>query len=426
MPKEYWGEIKDPVHGYVYITQEEKAIVDSYAVQRLHRLRQLAGAEYVYPGANHTRFEHSIGVMYLAGRVVSNPNLSRYINEDEAETERIAALLHDVGHGPFSHVFEYLLTKDLDKTHEDLTTWVIQKSELSDIIKKIGYDPREIGKLAVGKLQKPKKAFLDQIISSTIDVDKQDFIVRDTYHTGAEYGYIDIFRLIHMLDVLGENLAVEVGALSALESLLIARIESFKSIYFHRVGRAAQIMLAKAMDKANEELGLTRFKTPEQYLAMDDYTVYTMLKNSKKSRKIIEDLENRRMLKCAYEKTFYEKDTMVSNIFNRETYRRQLQSEIAEEANVDTDMVMIDVPTVPSVPYEHSVLTENMEITAFYKTPEGKKIPQRLSEISKIFDTLRGFMNILRVYTPQEQRESVKKAAERILGRIPSSVKISY
>jgi HD superfamily phosphohydrolase len=410
----------------VYITQEEKAIVDSYAVQRLHRLRQLAGAEYVYPGANHTRFEHSIGVMYLAGRVVSNPNISKYINEDEAETERIAALLHDVGHGPFSHVFEYLLTKDLDKTHEDLTTWVIQKSELSDIIKKIGCDPREIGKLAVGKLQKPKKAFLDQIISSTIDVDKQDFIVRDTYHTGAEYGYIDIFRLIHTLDILGENLAVEVGALSALESLLIARIESFKSIYFHRVGRAAQIMLATAMDKANEELGLTRFKTPEQYLAMDDYTVYTMLKNSKKSRKIIQDLENRRMLKCAYEKTFYEKDTMVSNIFSRETYRRQLQSEIAEEANVETEMVTIDVPTVPSVPYEHSVLTENMEITAFYRTPEGKKIPQRLSEISKIFDTLRGFMNILRVYTPQQQRDSVRKAAEKILGRIPSSAKISY
>ena len=156
MPKEYWGEIKDPVHGYVYITREEKAIIDSYPVQRLHRLRQLAGAEYVYPGANHTRFEHSVGVMYLAGRVVSNPNISQHISEEEAETERIAALLHDVGHGPFSHVFEYLLTKDLDKTHEDLTTWIIQKSELSDIIKKAGYNPQDIGRLAVGKLQKPK------------------------------------------------------------------------------------------------------------------------------------------------------------------------------------------------------------------------------------------------------------------------------
>jgi len=426
MPKEYWGEIKDPVHGYVYITQEEKTIIDSYPVQRLHRLRQLAGAEYVYPGANHTRFEHSVGVMYLAGMVISNPNISQHVNEDETEIIRIAALLHDVGHGPFSHVFEYLLTKNLDKTHEDLTTWIIQKSELSDMIKKAGYSPQEIGELAVGKLHKPKKAFLDQIISSTVDVDKQDFIVRDTYHTGAEYGYIDIFRLIYTLDVLGENLAVEIGALSALESLLIARIESFKSIYFHRVGRAAQIMLAMAMDKANEELGLTRFKTPEQYLAMDDYTVYTMLKNCKKSKNIINDLENRRMLKCAYEKTFYEKDTMISNIFSRENYRRQLQLEIAEEANVETNVVMIDVPTVPSVPYEHSVLTESMEIPVFYKTPEGKKIPQRLSEISKIFETLRGFMNILRVYTTAEEREKVSEAAAKILGRIPSSAKISY
>ena len=185
-------------------------------------------------------------------------------------------------------------------------------------------------------------------------------------------------------------------------------------------------MLATAMDKANEELGLTKFKTPEQYLAMDDYTVYTMLKNCKKSKKIIDDLENRRMLKCAYEKTFYEKDTMVSNIFSRETYRRQLRSEIAEEAKVETSMVLIDVPTVPSVPYEHSVLTENMEIAAFYRTPEGNKIPQRLSEISKIFDTLRGFMNIIRVYTTEEQRENVGMAAAKILGRVPSSAKISY
>jgi HD superfamily phosphohydrolase len=426
MPREYWGEIKDPVHGYVYITQEEKTIIDSYAVQRLHRLRQLAGAEYVYPGANHTRFEHSVGVMYLAGMVISNPNISQHVNEDETEIIRIAALLHDVGHGPFSHVFEYLLTKNLDKTHEDLTTWIIQKSELSDMIKKAGYSPQEIGELAVGKLHKPKKAFLDQIISSSVDVDKQDFIVRDTHHTGAEYGYIDIFRLIHTLDVVDGNLAVEIGALSALESLLIARIESFKSIYFHRVGRAAQIMLATAMDKANEELGLTRFKTPEQYLAMDDYTVYTMLKNCSKSKGIIKDLENRRLLKCAYEKTFYEKDTMISNIFSRENYRKQLRAEIAEEADVQMETVTIDVPTVPSVPYEHSVLTETMEIPVFYKTPEGKKIPQKLSEISRIFDTLRGFMNILRVYTTAEQREKVGKAATKILGRIPSSAKISY
>jgi HD superfamily phosphohydrolase len=426
VPRAYWGEIKDPVHGYVYITENEKEIIDSYPMQRLRRLRQLAGSEYVYPGANHTRFEHCVGVMYLAGKVVENPNVSRIVNDEEADLARVAALLHDVGHGPFSHVFEQLLIKNLDKTHEDITSWIVEKSELADKIAKMGCKPEEVARLAVGKLHMPGRAFLDQVISSAVDVDKQDFIVRDTFHTGAEYGFIDVFRLIHALDVLDENFAVELGALSALESFIIARIESFKSIYFHRVGRAAQIMLAIAMEKANAELGLTRFKTPEDYLAMDDYTVWTALKNCEESKRIIENLERRKMLKCAYERTFYEKDTMVSNIFGREAYRRQMQSEIAREADVEEEAVIIDVPTMPSVPYHHSALMESMEIPVFSKTQAGEKTLYRLSEISKIFETLKGFVNIMRVYTDEANREKVEKATTKILGKIPSAAKISY
>jgi HD superfamily phosphohydrolase len=426
MGKAYWGVIKDPVHGYVYITENEKEIIDTYPMQRLRRLRQLAGSEYVYPGANHTRFEHCVGVMYLAGKVTENPNLSRIISDEEADTIRLSGLLHDVGHGPFSHVFEQLLIRDLEKTHEDITSWIIAESEINDKIAQAGFNPDEVSKLAVGKLHKPGKAFWDQIISSGVDVDKQDFIVRDTYHTGAEYGFIDVFRLIHALDVLGEDLAVELGALSALEAFMIARIESFKSIYFHRVGRAGQIMLAMAMEKANEELGLTAFKTPEEYLAMDDYTVWSALKKCEKSKQIIDDLERRRMLKCAYERTFYEKDALVSNIFGREAYRRQVQDEIAREAGVEPEAVIIDVPTVPSVPYHHAVLTESMEIPVFSRSQSGEKTLQRLSEISKIFETLKGFINILRVYTDETNRERVEQATVKILGKIPTTAKISY
>jgi HD superfamily phosphohydrolase len=426
VPKVYWGEIKDPVHGYVYITEEAKNIIDTYPMQRLRRLRQLAGSEVVYPGANHTRFEHCLGVMYLAGKVLENPNISSLASDEEADMCRISALLHDVGHGPFSHVFEQLLIKDLEKTHEDITSWIIEKSELGDNLSKMGYKPQEVGALAVGKLHKADKAFLDQIISSAVDVDKQDFIVRDTYHTGAEYGFIDVYRLIHALDVLGENLAVELGALSALEAFMIARIESFKSIYFHRVGRAAQIMLATAMEKANSELGLTAFKTPEEYLALDDYTAWTALKRCKASKEIINNLERRRMLKCAYERTFYEKDTMISNIFGRESYRRQMQSEIAKEAGVNVESVIIDVPTVPSVPYHNAVLMESMEIPVFTKNQSGQKTPQRLSDFSKIFETLKGFMNILRVYTDATNRDRVEQATAKILGKIPSAAKISF
>jgi HD superfamily phosphohydrolase len=184
-------------------------------------------------------------------------------------------------------------------------------------------------------------------------------------------------------------------------------------------------MLAMAMDKADEELGLTRFKTPEEYLAMDDYTVWTMLRNCEKSNEIIKNLERRKLLKCAYEKTFYEKDAVVSSIFSRQAHREQLRADIAKEAGIKTESVIIDVPTVPSVPYHHSVLLEATEIPVFYKI-ENKKIPQRIGEISKIIETLKGFINILRVYTDEENRETASNAAVKILGDVPSTAKISY
>ena len=422
----YWGEIKDPVYGYVYITKAEKEIIDSFPVQRLRRLRQLAGTEFVYPGANHTRFEHSVGVMHLAGLLSENPNLSQILSEDETKIIRIAALLHDVGHGPFSHVFEHILTKFLNKTHEDMTAWIVQKSELKDVVGKCGFNANMIGELAVGALHKRGKAFMDQIIRSAVDVDKLDFIVRDTYHTGAQYGFVDIFRLIHMLDVLDENLTIDLGALSALESFILARIESFRSIYFHRVGRAVQIMLAMAMEEAKDELGLTDFKSPEQYLSLNDYVMWTMLKECEKSRAIMENLERRRLLKCVYDQTFYQRDKTVSSIFSVEEVRNQIRDQIASEADVEPTAVIIDVPTVPTVPYRHSIFMEPMEIPVFRKAHDGQKISQRLSEISGIFDALRGFINILRVYTDEKHRKKVGSAATKFLGKTPSSAKISY
>jgi len=174
------------------------------------------------------------------------------------------------------------------------------------------------------------------------------------------------------------------------------------------------------------DLGLTDFKTPEEYLAMDDYTVWTALKGCKKSKRIIEDLERRKMIKCAYERTFYEKDPMVMNIFSRDAYRKQLRQEIAEEAKVEPETVTIDVPTVPSVPNHHAMLAETVEIPVFHRTHTGEKVPQRLSEISRIFETLRGFINVLRVYTDEENRERVGRASSRILDKIPASARVSY
>ncbi|MEM1515306.1 MAG: HD domain-containing protein [Candidatus Bathyarchaeia archaeon] len=427
LKRKYWGEIKDPIYGYVYITEAEKRIIDSFPFQRLRRIKQLAGAEYVYPGANHTRFEHSIGVMHLAGQIVSNPQISQLISEDEAQMIKIAALLHDVGHGPFSHVFEHILIKFLGKTHEDMATWIIVNSELRDIISDMGYDPKVIGALAVGRLNKPGMPFMDQIIRSAVDADKLDFIVRDTYHTGAQYGFIDIYRLVHTLDVIDGNLSVDIGALSSLESFILARIESFKSIYFHRVGRAVQIMLAMAMERAKDDLNLTEFKTPEEYLAFNDYTLWTKLKECEKSRDIIKRLERRKLVKCAYDPPpFYIKDKIVSMLFNVEGIRNKIRDQIAEEAGIDPRSVIIDVPTLPSVPYHHAFSLEPMEIPIFQKTKDGRKTVSKLGKVSGIVELLKCFMNIFRVYTEEEYLKRVQEAAEKLFGELPFSMRISY
>jgi HD superfamily phosphohydrolase len=149
-----------------------------------------------------------------------------------------------------------------------------------------------------------------------------------------------------------------------------------------------------------------------------------MLKKCRASNVIINNLENRRMLKCAYERTFYEKDALISNLFGQESYRLQIRGEIAKEAGVELETVIIDVPTVPSVPYHHAV--ESTEIPVFTRSPDGEKKLQRLSESSKIFETLKGFMNILRVYTDQTNRSKVGKATAKVLGQIPSATKISF
>ena len=419
----YWGFIKDPIYGYIRLTEVERNIIDTSAVQRLRRIRQLAGAEYVYPAANHTRFEHVLGAMYLAGVVAEN--LPVQLTPEERQKVRLAALLHDVGHAPFSHLFEPLLVKYLNRSHEDMSNWIIVNSPLADTIKAQGFDPEELSGLAVGQLSKMEKPFLRQIISSSFDVDKMDFVVRDSYHTGAGYGAVDVFRLIYTMDILNGNLAVDISALPSLESLIIARLESFRAIYFHRTCRAVQMMLLKALEAAKDSLEILRIKSPAEYLEWDDYVLWSKLMMNPESREIMRSLSDRRLLKCAYEKTFFAKDEVLSSVFTNENVRSKLEQEIATKANVPVGDVGIDVPSLPSVPYHHA-LDIGADIPIFSKNRSGEKVPEKITELSKVVEELRVFMNIIRVYTKESYREQVADASARVLGESPLSNVLSY
>jgi len=420
----FWGFIKDPLYGYIRLTEIERNVIDTLAVQRLRRIRQLAGAEFVYPAANHTRFEHVLGTMYLAG-VVSD-NLPVELTAHERQRIRLAALLHDVGHAPFSHLFEPLLLKYMGRNHEDMSRWIIADSTLADVINKQGIDAKELSGLAVGKPSKTEKPFLGQIISSSFDVDKMDFVVRDSYHTGAGYGSVDVFRLIYTMDVLNGNLAVDITALPTLESLILARLESFKTIYFHRACRAVQMMLVKALEAAKDDLAILQAKTPDEYLEWDDYTVWSKLCQNKLSREIVKEISSRRLLKCAYERTFYARDELVSSVFTNENVRLKLEEEIASKAKVPRSSVGIDVPSLPSVPYHYAMDIGPIDIPMFSRNRSGEKVPEKIAKLSRVVDDLQVFMNIIRVYTNDQYREQVSDAAAKVLGESPLSNVLSY
>jgi len=418
-----WGFIKDPIHGYVRISETEKTIIDTRPVQRLRRLRQLAGSEFVYPAANHTRFEHVIGAMHLAG--VLSEVLPTHLDVHTQEQIRLAALLHDIGHGPFSHVFEPLMVRHLDKTHEDFVPWLVNETEIRDKLDNAGFDPRKLGLLAVGRLRDGKRPYLDQIISSSVDVDKMDFLVRDSFHTGAGYGSVDVHRLLYTMDVINRNLSVDGRAVATLESFLLARLESFRTIYFHRASRAVQIMIVQALEAAKDELNLLSFDEPEDFLRLDDYKVWTDLKECKYSKMIMQDLEARRLLKCSYEKALFVQEERVSNVITKQSVRDEIRDEIAKKARVRVEDVMIDVPTLPSVPHHNAVEIQPLDIPVFRRGPTGKKEIVQLSEISRIIGVLRTFMNLVRVYTKEQYRSRVEAASRQILGETPSSVKVS-
>jgi uncharacterized protein len=420
----FWGFIKDPLYGYIRLTEIERNVIDTLAVQRLRRIRQLAGAEFVYPAANHTRFEHVLGTMYLAG--VVSENLPVHLTIEERQKIRLAALLHDVGHAPFSHLFEPLLLKYMGRNHEDMSRWIIADSTLGDVINDQGIDAKELSGLAVGKPSNSEKPFLGQIISSSFDVDKMDFVVRDSYHTGAGYGSVDVFRLIYTMDVLDGNLAVDITALPTLESLIIARLESFKTIYFHRACRAVQMMLVKALEAAKDDLAILQAKTPDEYLEWDDYTVWSKLCLNKLSREIIKEISSRRLLKCAYERTFYARDELVSSVFTNENVRLKLEEEIASKAKVPISSIGIDVPSLPSVPYHYAMDIGPIDIPMFSRNRSGEKTPEKIAKLSRVVDDLQVFMNIIRVYTSDRYRAQVSDAAAQVLGESPLSNVLSY
>ncbi|MGC8870619.1 MAG: HD domain-containing protein, partial [Brevinematia bacterium] len=156
-------EIKDPVHGYIKLTELEQNIIDTNEFQRLRRIKQLSGAHFAYPAAIHTRFCHSLGASHLAGYISDLFISKKILSKDDAQRIRVAALLHDIGHGPFSHLFEEVIYSKRNITHEDLTKRIIKETSIKDILENYGLSPQNISDLSTGQSKKDPP-FMNEII----------------------------------------------------------------------------------------------------------------------------------------------------------------------------------------------------------------------------------------------------------------------
>ncbi len=427
------AEIRDPVHGYIYATEVEKAVIDTPVFQRMRRIRQLSGAHLTYPGAQHTRFEHMIGAMQLASLTAETLTSKIQLGDEDTQQLRLAALLHDVGHGPFSHLFEEVMTEKNGLTHEDMTKRIIEESNLSDVIRKHGFEPDVVSSLAIG-LSPRKPPYMNEAVAGGLSVDIMDYLLRDSYFTGVEYGKVDVHRVINSLEVVGDRLALDRAALYAFEALMIARYEMFKAVYFHRTVRAAEVMLIKALSIADPYLRLTDVGELDRYTSMTDEALLARLtelqpegsSELERARRLATDVRDRRLFKCVFERVMHRRDSdrFMERIFAQKSIRERLAADIAGKAGTDPDFVYIDVPTVPSVPITSSrqALTSLILVS---KTRQGS-VPETVKiEDLPLIGAISGYMNILRIYTTASLREKVARAVEDFFSQEGYSEKVS-
>ncbi len=304
--------IHDPLYGLMDMSDTEIRIIDSPAFRRLHRIRQLSQAYMVYPSASHTRFEHSLGVCHMAGQVAKKVG----IDEKKIPLVRLAGLLHDIGHGPFSHLFEPAITITNRKgvTHETISHHIIRNEEC--LVTILGEDTLRITAILDHKpvpgWDTRESALASEIISGPLDVDRMDYLRRDSYHLGVSYGKFDAAQLVHSITTTPDapgRLCISMKGWGAAQGYRLSRFLMHAQVYHHHTIMAANRMLMYTLESALEEgvldsgtLNMESDKFLANYMMLDDQSLVNMiLSNGTVSARMMGRLQRRDILKRVYQ-----------------------------------------------------------------------------------------------------------------------------
>ena len=436
--------VYDPIHGSITVSGAFLDLMDRHEIQRMRQIKQLGLSNIVFPGANHTRFEHSMGVFHLAGRMADVLELPA----DEGATLRAAAMLHDVCHPPFSHTLESTMEAASGCDHMEMSRRLVfgevpshlERDEeffggvepLSVLLEDNGISPEDVCDLIInpassvgwfdGDAQSSRKSYFvskdyaHQIIHGPVDADQMDYLMRDAHYTGIVQGAIDTERILSQMQLHNDKVVLRKGGITAAEGLMVSRSLMYSTVYYHKTVKVMEAMLRRAVELSSIDLS-------QLYLMTDSDLVSALLSEipdaDRGDRMCPADLMrmviNRRPFrKCVIR---YSIDTDLDYRSQLARYaskagRHALEQEIAAAAGVDPTRIIVDIPS-------ESTLLSKIKIgktdVSIIDSEDKVRSITKYSSVSKALQSREAIDWCVLVSAPKDDYESVSKAARRVL-----------
>jgi len=426
--------IHDAIHGSFKFEEATLRILETPEMQRLNGIKQLGLGYLVFPGANHSRLEHSLGVGHVAGKMGEALNLDKI----EIETLKVAGMLHDLGHSPFSHTLEYLLHEKTGMDHMEITTNIIRgkldilegleiegRERIHEILNEYGIDIDMVCRMILGEEIKrmdlfnvdkgqqyfgADKNYLVNMISGPLDADQIDYLLRDAHYTGVAHGMIDVYRILNTLKIRNGELMIDRKGVPALEGMLVARALMYSSVYFHKTNRIGELMLSRAVEEIEMDNWLDIYKYNDSEL------LSVLLTQGGYAKEIALRLKYRRLFKKAL---VIRVDEVKDNAellaefhkLNDLKMRRRIEREIAEAAGIAPKYVLIDIPDNIAQLSEPRLTKTNVKII------DGNEVYElsRYSPLARALQLRKVQDWALMLVTKREYVEKVRREAARII-----------
>ncbi len=426
--------IHDAIHGSFKFEEATLRILETPEMQRLNGIKQLGLGYLVFPGANHSRLEHSLGVGHVAGKMGEALNLDKI----EIETLKVAGMLHDLGHSPFSHTLEYLLHEKTGMDHMEITTSIIRgkldilegldiegRERIHEILNEYGIDIDMVCRMILGEEIKrmdlfnvdkgqqyfgADKNYMVNMISGPLDADQIDYLLRDAHYTGVAHGMIDVYRILNTLKIRNGELMIDRKGVPALEGMLVARALMYSSVYFHKTNRIGELMLSRAVEEIEMDNWLDIYKYNDSEL------LSVLLTQGGYAKEIALRLKYRRLFKKAL---VIRVDDVKDNTelitefhkLNDLKMRRRIEREIAEAAGIDSKYVLIDIPDNIAQLSEPRLTKTNVKII------DGNEVYElsRYSPLARALQLRKVQDWALMLVTKREYVEKVRREAARII-----------